>query len=120
MIPSLSTHLALLLSAGHAALAANCYGSGNPGLSVSDYQEAAAGICNGGSSINYSFGNTGYPNYNPLQIEASYSGSEKAHCWDAFNNIISQCVQNEGRNGGEWDYNYNGDNEKYVLQGIEG
>lgn len=35
---------------------------------------------------------------------------------DAFSNIISQCVSGQGRNGGQWTWNYNGVDELYYIQ----
>lgn len=35
---------------------------------------------------------------------------------DAFNNIIAQCIQKEGRNGGEWTWSSGGLTQNYYLQ----
>lgn len=64
-----------------AALAADCYGSGNAGFSVTEYQQTAAQVCNYGPSASLVFGDTGFPNYYRRVVEASYSGTAKIHCW---------------------------------------
>ncbi|KAK1768232.1 hypothetical protein QBC33DRAFT_569268 [Phialemonium atrogriseum] len=112
--------LTLGLLALPAALAADCYGSGNAGFSVTEYQQTAAQVCNYGPSASLVFGDTGFPNYYRRVVEASYTGTEKLHCWDAFNNIIAQCVQGSGRNGGQWTWDYGSDHEKYYIQSYYG
>ncbi|KAH8122465.1 hypothetical protein ACSS6W_008142 [Trichoderma asperelloides] len=91
-----------------AALAADCYGSGNPGLPASDFQQVADQVCNVGPDASAQFGNN--------VIQAHYEGNAKIHCRDAFSNIISQCVGS--RNGGQWTWNYNGVQELYYIQAI--
>jgi hypothetical protein len=62
------------------ALAANCYGSPNPGFSVADFQQVANQVCSVGPNAQQQFGTTGYPNNYPLIIQAGYNGTEKIHC----------------------------------------
>ncbi|KAK1249470.1 hypothetical protein MKX07_002986 [Trichoderma sp. CBMAI-0711] len=104
----LSRSLLLSLLAVPAALAADCYGNANPGLSASDFQAAADQVCNYGPSWQ------GW--INGHQVQAVYQGNAKIHCRDAFSNIISQCVSGQGRNGGQWTWNYNGVEELYYIQ----
>ena len=68
----LSRSIILSLLAAPAALAASCYGNGNPGLSADAYQQAADQVCNYGPSFD------GY--IDGHQIQAEYQGNEKLHC----------------------------------------
>ncbi|RFU73922.1 hypothetical protein TARUN_8303 [Trichoderma arundinaceum] len=93
-----------------AALAADCFGSGNPGVSTSDYQQVASQVCNVGPDAVFQVGGN--------VVEAHYEGNAKIHCNDAFNNIISQCIQGSGRNGGQWTWNDGRVQELYWIQAI--
>ncbi|EGR51083.1 uncharacterized protein TRIREDRAFT_104173 [Trichoderma reesei QM6a] len=68
----LSRSLLLSLLAVPAALAAECYGNANPGLSASDFQAAADQVCNYGPSWQ------GW--INGHQVQAVYQGNAKIHC----------------------------------------
>ncbi|EHA51667.1 hypothetical protein MGG_07558 [Pyricularia oryzae 70-15] len=101
------------------ASAASCYGSATWG-SVQEYQTTASAICRGSESY------TGQSDCQrgPVggqcctQHEAWFKGTRgrRDYCWDAFNNIIAQCIQKEGRNGGEWTWSSGGLTQNYYLQ----
>ncbi|KAL7946846.1 hypothetical protein V8C42DRAFT_364134 [Trichoderma barbatum] len=105
----LSYSFILGLLAIPAALAADCYGSANPGLPSSNYQQVADQVCNGGPDAKARFGNN--------IIEAHYQGNAKIHCRDAFSNIISQCI-GESRNGGQWKWDDGNVQELYWIQAV--
>ncbi|KAL6872826.1 hypothetical protein J3F83DRAFT_731107 [Trichoderma novae-zelandiae] len=104
----LSRSLILSLLAVPAALAADCYGNGNPGLSASDFQSVADQVCNVGPEVDTWV--------NGHQVQAVYQGNAKIHCRDAFSNIISQCVSGSGRNGGQWTWDDGNVQELYYIQ----
>ncbi|OBR02994.1 hypothetical protein CH63R_14220 [Colletotrichum higginsianum IMI 349063] len=105
---------------GSSVLAADCYPSNKPdGLTLAQYRQVANQVCNSGPSASVVFDYGSWPSYTKKVIEANYSGNAKVHCKEAFDNIISQCVSGNNKNGGSWTWNYNGVNEKYYIQGYQ-
>ncbi|KAF7315643.1 hypothetical protein MIND_00079800 [Mycena indigotica] len=83
--------------------------------SVTTYQQSAAGVCSGGT---YNSMHTDCQQHCCVLTEAWFQGSsgQRSQCWNAFNNIIAQCVQGNGRNGGQWIWSYQGVTQNYYLQ----
>ncbi|XP_024517741.1 uncharacterized protein LOC112341589 [Selaginella moellendorffii] len=95
--------LALLVCGGVVIVnGAECFENPNPGYSVQQYQQAAQRICNGGfSDFSLDLGQLPHSQFR-MVIQAHWDGNSRQHCWYAFNNIISQCVQGAGIGFERW------------------
>ncbi|KAN0086407.1 hypothetical protein V8E54_000095 [Elaphomyces granulatus] len=102
------------------ALAAFCFPNPSTGFSAEQFQVVADRVCGEGPTYEQQFGTSGYPYDYRMMIYGNYSGTVKLQCKDAFANIISQCVEGQGVNGGLWDYSYYNDQETYYLQALVG
>ncbi|KAI5857236.1 hypothetical protein BZA05DRAFT_433844 [Tricharina praecox] len=121
------------LTATTTVLAADCFSSGNNGFSAAQFQQVANQVCSVGPDAQIQFGTTGFPFYWPRIIQGHYEGTAKVHCrvraldislqvidwvYRCVHHIISQCVVGSGRNGGRWDWSYNGVEAHYWIQGF--
>ncbi|TLS30450.1 hypothetical protein PpBr36_02464 [Pyricularia pennisetigena] len=108
-----------LVALAPGASAAECYGSASFGT-VGDYQTAASGVCRGSESYRLETDCQRGPVGGQCCTvhEASFKGTRgrRDYCWDAFNNIINQCVEKKNRNGGEWTWSSGGLTQNYYIQ----